>query len=64
MSDMDDSHPPLDVIVSWIPAIVTGRYIGLSAWIMFIWDHGEPTSRIFNRMALLTLLTLHLSDFI
>ena len=61
MDDTDDSRPPLEVIVSWIPAIVTGRYIGLSAWTMFIWDHGEPISRIFNRM---TLLTLHPSDFI
>ncbi len=50
MGDMDDSRPPLQVIVDWIPAIVKGRYLGLSAWSMFIWDHGEPTNRTFNRM--------------
>lgn len=48
MDDMDDSHPPLEVIVEWIPAIVKGRYLGLSSWIMFIWDHGEPTNPMFS----------------
>jgi hypothetical protein len=50
MGDMDDSRPPFEVIVSWIPAIVKGRYLGLAAWVVFIWDHGEPTSRIISRV--------------
>jgi len=39
MSDTGDSGPPLEVIVGWIPAIVKGRYMGLTAWTMFLWDH-------------------------
>jgi hypothetical protein len=61
MGDIDDSRPPLEVIVGRIPAVEKGRYMGLSAWIMFLWDHGEPTSRIFNRM---TVSMLRSSGFI
>ena len=57
----DDSGPPLEYILGRIPRVVKGRYMGLSSWIMFIWDHGELTSRIFIRM---TLLMLQSSDFI
>jgi hypothetical protein len=58
---MDDNRPPLRVIAGWIPAVVKGRYMGFSAWTMFIWDYGELTSRIFIQM---TLLILRSSDFI
>lgn len=48
----DDSHPPLEVVVEMIPPRIKGRYLGLTSWIMLLWDHGKPTRRIFDRMTL------------
>ena len=45
MSDSDYSHP-LEVVVGWIPSVVKGRYLGLSSWTMFLWDHGEHKSYV------------------
>jgi len=42
-----------EVVIQLIQDHQTANYAGMSAAIMFIWDYGGVTNRIFHRMTLL-----------
>ena len=45
--------PPLLLLVAAVEVLKNDTYIGLSLWILLIWDYGGLASRIFNRIVAL-----------
>jgi len=46
----NDSLSSTEVVIQLIQDLQTADYAGMSAAIMFIWDYGGLTNRIFHRM--------------